>query len=170
MEGQLIPALVGRHLAGRLAKEMGIEKFAGSEKWWSNFERRNGLKRANLCGEAGDVDMESLPDKIEKLRDVITKYPLDHIYNMDETGLFYRLLPKSTVILASEDPRHARGKKNSKNRVTFACCANASGTQKCPLYMLGKAKQPVCISPSLPWPPRFFYQGQRKAWMDRVRF
>ncbi|CAG8715027.1 21449_t:CDS:2, partial [Gigaspora rosea] len=41
-------------------------------------------------GEDASVDDDVVADAIPKLREVLKGYDLKDIYNMDETGLFYR--------------------------------------------------------------------------------
>ena len=82
---------------------------------------------------------------------------------MDETGLFFRLLPKYTLLMPFEDVSSTRGKKKAKERVSLVVCANATGTHKIPCILIGKAKLPVCIK-NRKWPVK--YISQNKAWMD----
>lgn len=56
---------------------------------------------------------------------------------MDETGLFWRQAPSSGL---TSEPR--RGVKKDKSRISVVCCVNFTGTQRLPLWLLGKAKQP----------------------------
>ncbi|CAB5367751.1 unnamed protein product [Rhizophagus irregularis] len=54
------------------------------------FQKRNEVRQEKLQGEASANEaaiMETLP----LLRNKCANYPLERIYNMDETGLFYRL-------------------------------------------------------------------------------
>ena len=44
---------------------------------------------------------------------------------MDETGLFYRLIPDKTIC-----NRAKQGHKNYKDRVSIALCSNMSGTKR----------------------------------------
>jgi len=54
----------------------------------------------------------------------------DQVYNADETALFWRCLPTST--LASYAEKEAVGFKLYKERITVLPCANVSGTSyKC---------------------------------------
>ena len=64
---------------------------------------------------------------------------------MDETGLFYRLLPRYTLLLPDEDDKTVRGKKIKKNRITLALCANADGSHKIDLALIGTSKKTACI-------------------------
>ena len=57
-------------------------------------------------------------------------------------------------------------KQKQKERVTINACANASGTIKLPLLMIGKSKKPRCFrgvdQTNLP----VVYKNQKSAWMD----
>jgi len=65
---------------------------------------------------------------------------------MDETGLFFCHLPRHTVLLPSEDVITVHGKKKVKDQVTLVVYCNAMGTEKLPIVMIGKAKDPACIA------------------------
>ena len=49
------------------------------------------------------------------------------------------------MLLPSEDPTTICGKKQLLDRVTLVVCCNAIGTEKVPIIMIGKAKEPSCI-------------------------
>ena len=92
------------------------------------------------------------------------KLCLDQVFNCDETGLNYRLLPEKT--LAASFEKSADGRKKSKDRVTLNLCSNASGSIKLKLHLIGKAQKPRCFKlikvDSFP----VKYSGQKNAWMD----
>ena len=67
---------------------------------------------------------------------------LHQIFNCDETGLNFRLLPDKT--LAASFEKSADGRKLSKEKVTINACANATGSMKLPLQLIGKAIRPRC--------------------------
>lgn len=73
-----------------------------------------------------------------KIPDIITKYDLRDIYNLDETGLFYRVLPNKTKAFKEET---CNGGKVSKERLTVLRCCNIDGEFERPL-IIGKAKRP----------------------------
>ena len=51
--------------------------------------------------------------------------------------------------------------------VTLVVCCNVTGTEKVPITMIGKAKEPTCIvGKSWPLP----YVAQRNAWIDIPSF
>jgi len=117
-----------------------------------------------LHGEGAEVDKNDpkLLSALRALEAIIANFDPDDIYNMDETGLFFRLLPRYTLLLPSEDIRTTRGKKKSKERITVAVCANATGSHKLPCTMIGKPKTPSCIVGRC-WPLPYY---SKKIWMD----
>ena len=163
----LPPSLI-QFRAKRMAEEMNISAFNASNGWYARFTRRNQVTARMLCGEGGDVDINdpTLVDAMEALREKVAQYPPENVYNMDETGLFYRMIPKYTVLCAHE-AKDARGTKPKKDRVTLIVCTNSTGTHKIPLLMVGKAKQPAAFkSQHLP----LAYISQGKAWCDSTVF
>ena len=124
----------------------GSSTFKASHGWLAKFCARHGIREISLQGEILSCDQDAvdpfkdkLKGEIEKLlSDVSDKY--EHIYNCDETGLFWCCLPSHT--LADGNETHASGFKKAKERVTLLLCANASGSHKLPLLMIGKYKKP----------------------------
>ncbi|XP_037811958.1 jerky protein homolog-like, partial [Lucilia sericata] len=64
----------------------------------------------------------------------------DQLYNADESGLYWKLLPQKTYVTSLE--KSAPGAKMEKQKITFLCCANASGSHKIKLLVIGKSKNP----------------------------
>ncbi|CAG8697644.1 2628_t:CDS:2 [Gigaspora rosea] len=83
--------LKGREFAQHLNVSADEIKF--SNGWIANFKKRNSLRRYKLHGEALSGPLESLPGERIKLQELLSQYESDDIYNADETGLFYRMLP-----------------------------------------------------------------------------
>ena len=65
-------------------------------------------------------------------------FSFNQVFNCDETGLNFRLLPR--VTLAASFEKSAAGRKKSKDRVTLNLCSNASGTIKLPLARLKRPR------------------------------
>jgi len=118
-----------------------------------------------LHGEGAEVDKNDpeLLSALEELYSIIAQYDPENVYNMDETGLLFHLLPKYSILMPNEDISSTRGKKKAKDRVSLIVCTNASGTHKIPCVMIGKPKEPTCIK-DRHWPILYF--NQAKAWMD----
>jgi hypothetical protein len=100
---------------------------------------------------------------LDDLYAIIAQYDSENVYNMDETSLFFCLLPRYSLLMPNEDISTTRRKKKSKDRVFLIMCANAVGTHKIPCALIGKPKAPTCIK-DRQWHVPYF--SQAKAWMD----
>ena len=92
------------------------------------------------------------------------KFSNYQIFNCDENELNFRLLPNRTLATASE--RSASGRKNSKDRVTINASANASGSLRVPLQVIGKSQRPRCFRGMNMDVLPVIYTGQKNAWMN----
>jgi len=170
----------GRHLpvsgsllearARRIATELGVTGFKGSPNFIQNWAAHYNLRNVALWGQGGSADTAGAAERIAQIRTQLEDYPADRIYNMDETGLFYRCIPNRSYVQAGQR-RQARGTKamKAKDRVTLVLACNATGSHKIPVAMIGKAKQPLCFKPprcACPLP----YFSQQSTWMDGVVF
>jgi hypothetical protein len=89
------------------------------------FKDRHGLVYKKLVGESAAVDSESTEAWLEGLPSLLEGYEQRDIYNADETGLFYNVLPDRTLALKGES---CHGGKNCKDRLTVLLCINSDGT------------------------------------------
>lgn len=87
------------------------------------------------------------------------------LYNADESGLFFRLLPDRTFVAASE--KTAPGRKFAKERITFLLCANADGSHKLNPLIIGKSANPRCFKG---FKNPLEYASSSKAWMNSQLF
>ncbi len=163
---ELPPSLVLAK-ADEIARTMGHSEHDFTAKWgWlGKFRRRYDLGATLLYGEEASVDKEDpfLLAALDDLCQIISDYTPSTVYNMDETGLFFRVQPRYTLTAPDEDTRDVRGRKVAKERVSLVVCANGDGSNKVPLAMIGKPVAPVC-SLKTPWP--LAYYSQTNAWVD----
>jgi hypothetical protein len=68
-----------------------------SKSWLGKFAQKSGWHSIALYGEAGLVDIEAVRPQIVQLQELIKMYHNDHDYNMDETGLFFKVATKSQL-------------------------------------------------------------------------
>ena len=118
-----------------------IEEFKYSDGWLAKFKLKFNIKNYHIHGESGDVEVADLTKQRNDLIDLTSQYDIKDIYNMDETALFYRLLP--TCTLATEKPE---GHKLNKERITLGLCVSASGEILKPI-VIGKSAKPRCFKP-----------------------
>lgn len=74
-------------------------------------------------------------------------------------------MPEQTLVHSAEAT--APGRKISKDRITFMPCANADGTHKLPMVVLGHAQKPRCFKNQL---IPIYYRANKNAWMTKSLF
>ncbi|GES93080.1 CENP-B homolog protein 2-like [Rhizophagus clarus] len=75
-----------------LASELGVpeDTLQFSSSWLQGFKKRNRIRQKKLHGEAASSDQTAIDEALPLLRSKCASYPLERIYNMDKTGLFYQ--------------------------------------------------------------------------------
>lgn len=147
--------------AKRLGFALGRENFNPGNGWLQRFKDRHGITCKSIVGEAASVDEDGLQRWMVKHRSrILETYTERDIYNADETGLFFQLLPAKTLAAKTDK---CVGGKNSKNRITVLVCANMDGSDKRPLLVIGKPKKPRGFAKVLSMPVA--YTHNTKAWM-----
>ncbi|GBC48699.2 CENP-B homolog protein 2-like [Rhizophagus irregularis DAOM 181602=DAOM 197198] len=110
--------------------------------WLQGFKKRNGIRQEKLQEEVASANETAIMEALPLLRNKCAPYPLERIYNMDETGLFYR-----------------------KERLSIALCSNADGSHKLPPLIIGKYANPRCFKNVNIYNLPMTYQNNAKAWM-----
>jgi len=62
------------------------------------------------------------------------------------------------------------GKKSNKFQLTLGFTCNADGSERLPIFFIGKSKQPRCFKNSLPQQQGFYYRNNKTAWMTSSFF
>lgn len=145
---------------------LGIDDFKASTGWLTRFKARHGIIAKVLCGESAASDTNSAATWASSaLPEILKKYASSDIYNADETGLFYELLPTKTLDMKGQ---LCSGGKHSKKRATLLLCTNMDGSDKrCPL-VIGKSARPRCFKGGKSLPVK--YIANNKSWMTRAIF
>ena len=100
-----------------------------------------------LYGQAGSVDINGVRQEMIQFGKKIVKYEPEFIYNEDESGFVYQLLPNITYLSPSEGRKEIRGVKAMKKyRLSFCVCSNATGSHIPPLFVIGKSANPRAFS------------------------
>ena len=81
------------------------------------------MKERRLYDEAGSAQLNVDSERImEEIREEGKKYNADCIYNMDETGYYWKMRPDRSLTTFEES-----GRKKDKARITVALTTNAIG-------------------------------------------
>jgi len=134
--------------------------------WIDRFKVRWGIGKVKKCGESGSVDSAVVHDwKDGKLKDILERYQPRDVYNADETGLFWQMLPEKSLGFVGQSHH---GDKQAKIRVTLLVGVNMDGTDKLPLYAIGKSKNPRAFKSVKHLP--LAYSANKNAWMTSALF
>ena len=134
-----------RSFFAKLYPDADPQSFKGSTGWLSKFNTRHGIKNVQLRGEILSSDLSTIDPFREELAKVIVEegYSRDQVFNADETGLWWRMTPSSS--LNSGRVTRAANFKKAKDRVTLLACTNASGSHRLPLVFINKSAKPRCF-------------------------
>lgn len=133
-----------------------------SHGWLCNFKKRWNIKQYNHFGEAGSVPAEAELEMVS-IRTIAGTYAEDDIYNMDETGLFWKMVPSRGLATAPQP-----GMRKDKSRISLVCCTNASGGDRFPLWFIGKHKTPRALRNVNVAGLGGIWRWNKKAWMDSI--
>ncbi|KAK1939178.1 hypothetical protein P3T76_008562 [Phytophthora citrophthora] len=67
--------------------------------WQHHFMGRYGLKSRRGHGEIGSVNVDAARQKAKKIRQEISRFHPDDVFNMDEAAFFFRQTPKYSITL-----------------------------------------------------------------------
>lgn len=152
--------------ADDFAKLFGKKDFVCSSAWIQRFRARHEIVSSKISGEAKSVPAGVVDDWLNVVWPKIREGYLDEeIFNIDETALFYKMLPDRTLKFKREK---CVGGKLSKERITVLVGANFTGTKKSKLLIIGKSKNPRCFKNIKKLP--VLYENNSKSWMTSQIF
>ena len=106
--------------------------FFASVGFCTRYIKQHTLRCISVQGEQDAPDIISVCEFQRDFQAIVSGYDTEQMFNCDETGLKFRLLPQKT--LAHTFEKRTEGSKKSKDCVTIFACANATGTIKLPLF------------------------------------
>ena len=85
-----------------------FKNFTASNGWLEKWKILYGVRERKVNGEAGEVAEYTVSAWMEKLVELTRGYELADIWNIDETGCFFKALPEKGL---AEKKSQARGGK-----------------------------------------------------------
>ncbi|XP_061444367.1 tigger transposable element-derived protein 1-like [Rhineura floridana] len=147
---------------GEAAKDA---KFVASRGWFDRFKKRSNLHNIKVQREAAAV--ESYPCYLAKIIED-GGYSKDQIFNVDETGLFWKKMPARTFIAREEQT--IPGHKAAKDRITLLLGGNASGTLKLKPMLIYRWQNPRALKNYIKTRLPVHWRSNRNTWVTAAIF
>ena len=160
----LVSGIMLQEEALLVAEKLGIDGFTASNGWLAVFKRQHNICNMSVTGEEGDVRPEIVESWSERAREITRGWKAEAVWNMDETGSFWRGLPEKSL---SERGQRCRGGKKAKQRNTWTFFVNAAGKKEDPI-VIGKSEKPRYFKnlKDIKRPYKCPYFSNNKAWMN----
>jgi hypothetical protein len=136
-----------------------------SNGWLDRFKKRYNIKEYKQHGEGASAEVNTplAIQQMNNLRLECSNYHPRDIFNMDETGLFWKLQPDRSLAT-----KQTSGGKKSKDRITIALCANGDGSEKLNPWIIGRSKNPRCFKHINRKNLRIIYRHNKSKWMTGI--
>ncbi|XP_053567651.1 tigger transposable element-derived protein 1-like [Bombina bombina] len=147
---------------GEAAKDA---EFVASRGWFDRFKKRSNLHNIKVQGEAAAADNEAAESYPSEFAKIIEDggYSMDQIFNVDETGLFWKKMPARTFIARQE--KSMPGYKPAKDRITLLLGGNASGTLKLKPLFIYRFQNPRALKNYVKTRLPVHWRANKKAWI-----
>ena len=146
------------------------EDFNASRGWFQRFRQRYHFHNIKVTGEAASSDAVAAENFTPELKKIIEEggYSSKQVFNVDETGLFWKRMPERTYI--SQEEKRAPGFKAAKDRVTLLLGGNASGDCKMKPLLISRAANPRALKGYSKEHLPVIYKNNKKAWITGSMF
>ena len=98
-----------------------------------------------ISGESVDESGLTVDSWKERLPEIVQGYSNEDIWNLDESGVFWKALPDKGF---GQKVKECKGGKKSKQRFTIAFIVNAAGKSESKPIIIWKSENPRCFKKS----------------------
>ncbi|XP_034989663.1 tigger transposable element-derived protein 1-like [Zootoca vivipara] len=148
------------------------EVFKASRGWFERFKTRSGVHSVVRHGEAASSDAPAAEKFAPEFLQVVADqgYLPQQVFNCDETGLFWKRMPKRTFL--TQEEAKLPGHKPMKDRLTLLFCANASGDLKIKPMLVYQSENPRAFKKHKidKGKLRVLWRSNSKVWVTCVLF
>ncbi|XP_066952342.1 tigger transposable element-derived protein 1-like [Macrobrachium rosenbergii] len=144
-----------------------MEVFRPAGGWFDKFAKRFNIRSVKLHGEAASADTVAAESYPETFKGIIQEmgYRPEQVFNMDETGLFWKRMPSTTYLM--KDEAKTTGFKVQKDRITLIMCGNAAGHMLKP-GLIYKSANPRALKNKNKNTLPVYWMHNPKAWITKV--
>jgi len=147
------------------------EEFKASRGWFENFKERTGILSVVMHGEAASSNSEAAEKFVKEFNEFVNSegYVLNQVFNCDETGLFWKKMPRRTYI--SKEEKSVPDHKPVKDRLTLLLCGNACGDCKIKPLLVYHSENPRAFKKNIIKSKlNIMWRSNVKAWITRQFF
>jgi hypothetical protein len=136
-----------------------------SNGWFNRFKNRAGFHNVKVSGEVASGDAKAAQMFPDVLKEIINEggYTAQQVFNVDETGLFWKKMPESIYISKEEKtmPRF----KAEKDRLTLLLGGNASGNYRLKPLLVYRSENSRAFAGISKATLPAYYRSNLKAWI-----
>jgi hypothetical protein len=146
------------------------ETFTASKGWFNRFKNRSKIHNVKVSGEAASADFAVAGEYSSEFKRLVDEgnYHPDLVFNVDETGLYWKRLPSRTYIACEESS--APGFKVVNDRLALLLGGNASGNFKLKPMLVYHSETPLVMKGMVETRPPVFWRSNKKAWVTQTIF
>lgn len=156
---------IHKELTCNMGESSNSETFNASWGWFRRFKIRAKLHNIKVTGEAASADVNAANNFPGYLKAIIEdgNYCAQQVFNVDETGLFWKKMPANTYI--SIDEKRMPGYKASKDRLTLLLGGNAAGDFKLKPMLVYHSENPRAFRGTSKSFLPVIWKSNRRAWV-----
>lgn len=155
---------------GEDTTDVGLSNFKASRGWFDRYKSRAGLHNIKLTGESASADKEAADKFVRTFAEIVDagNYSAHQIFNVDETGLFWKKMPERTYLAKEENV--APGHKAAKDRLTLLLGGNAAGDCKLKPMLVYHSENPRAFKGKDKGHLPVIWKANSKAWVTGALF
>ncbi|XP_026474799.1 tigger transposable element-derived protein 1-like [Ctenocephalides felis] len=144
--------------------------FSASRGWFMRFKTRYSLHNIRVQGEVASADHVAAQSFPGILKEIIESgdYSPKQIFNVDETGLFWKKMPSRTFI--SQEEKSMPGFKAAKDRLTLLLGSNVEGDLKLKPLLVYRSENPRALKNYVKSTLPVIWKANPKAWVTSILF
>ena len=149
--------------AREIGRRLGVDDFKASNGWLDRWKKKHNIRKMTISGESGDVSGLTVDSWKERLPEIMQGYSSDNIWNLDESGVFWKALPDKGF---GQKVKECKGGKRSKQCLTVTFIVNGAGKSESKPIVIWRSENPRCFKGIKKSELPVEYYSQAKAWMS----